>query len=148
MRFSILAFAVAVLGQDVQPLDTWTLYNSTITCDLKTCQYSFFTHKHRSGETVQCYLNMRGTPSSTTLFVDQICQPDPLHTLTLSWAPDHSVILCIADIHERANAFYSLERWEVADNRIAPNKTEFAWRAGEVPLPSTTFTRPAPTLQE
>ncbi|KAI0119256.1 hypothetical protein F4814DRAFT_458603 [Daldinia grandis] len=148
MRFSILAFAVAVFGQDVQPLDTWTLYNSTITCDLETCQYSFFTHKHSSGETVWCYFDMIGTPSSMTLFVDQTCQSDPLYTLTLSWAPDRSIILCIADMHERVNAFYGFERWEISDSRIAPNKTEFAWQAGEVPLPSTTLTRPVPTLQE
>ncbi|KAI1468554.1 uncharacterized protein F4812DRAFT_471076 [Daldinia caldariorum] len=150
MRFPtcILAFAAFVFGQDVQPVDTWTLYNSTITCDLTTCLYNFFAYKHNSGETVQCHLNKTGAPGITTFFVDQTCQRDPRHTLTLSWAPDRSVILCIADIHEHRNAFYGLEKWEIAENRIVPNKTEWAWRAGEVPLPSSTYARPVTTLQQ
>ncbi|KAI1799964.1 hypothetical protein F4811DRAFT_60811 [Daldinia bambusicola] len=150
MRFSalILAFAAFASGQEVHPVDTWTLYNSTITCDLTSCQYNFFAYKHNAGETIQCHLNRTGTPSITTLFVDQTCQPDSRHTLTVSWAPDRSVILCIADIQEHRNAFYGLEKWEIADNNVAPNKTEWAWRAGEVPLPSSTYTRPVTTFPQ
>ncbi|KAI1478023.1 hypothetical protein F4774DRAFT_387523 [Daldinia eschscholtzii] len=143
MYFSILAFAAFVFGQEILPVDTWTLFNSSIACDLETCQYNFFTYKHNSRETSECFLKLTGTPSTRSLFVDQTCQPDAQHTLTVSWAPDQSVILCIADIHENSNAFYGFEMWEIGDNKIAPNKTEYVWRAGEVPPLSTSLTRPA-----
>ncbi|KAI8958645.1 hypothetical protein F5Y11DRAFT_335572 [Daldinia sp. FL1419] len=137
MRLSILASAATILAQEDQLLDTWTVFNSSISCGAEACQYNLPIYKHGSREIVQCRLNMKGTPNMRTFFADQTCQPDPSHALTVSWASDHSIIFCIVDMHKRVGASYAFDEWEISDGQIAPNKTKTAWR-DETVLPLST----------
>ncbi|KAI2641507.1 hypothetical protein GGS26DRAFT_535849 [Hypomontagnella submonticulosa] len=145
MLFSLLPLVTAISGilsRESQPTGPWTLFNSTISCDTVGCDYNFFVHKENSGETVHCRFNTSEILNPRTLLIDRVCHSEPLWTVSLSWAPDHSVIISIADEAENTNAFYGFESWEIIHARIAPNKTEWAWEVGQLPSPSYEITRP------
>ncbi|KAI2463768.1 hypothetical protein F4781DRAFT_437067 [Annulohypoxylon bovei var. microspora] len=134
--FLFTTLATAVCGKGDVPLDSWTLYNSSITCNT-SCEYDFFVQKHNSGEKFHCSLRTEGPPNPSSLPVDEPCHEDPLMAVTLSWGLDLSIIFCIADIHENTIAFYGLEPWEIYNGTTAPNKTEWAWKIGQIPVLST-----------
>ncbi|KAI0884339.1 uncharacterized protein GGS22DRAFT_189468 [Annulohypoxylon maeteangense] len=142
--FSLLALATTVLSKDNVPLDTWTLYNSSITCNT-SCEYKFFIEKHNSGETYPCNLHTEGPPNPQAILIDRPCHADPHLALTINWGMDRSIIFCIADLDEKAIAYYSLESYEVRNGTIVPNKTERAWGLGQVPTLSTGST-PLPEI--
>ncbi|KAI1100146.1 hypothetical protein F4804DRAFT_336530 [Jackrogersella minutella] len=134
--FSFLALSSVVLGKGAHPLDAWTLFNSSITCD-NSCKYDFFIQKQNSGESFHCQLSTSGPPDPASLLIDQPCHSEPLRAVTLSWGLDLSIIFCIADIPENTIAFYGLDNWEIEDGIVASNKTEWAWQIGQIPILST-----------
>ncbi|KAI1446934.1 hypothetical protein F5Y02DRAFT_416376 [Annulohypoxylon stygium] len=131
--FSLLTLATTVISQGSGALDTWTLYNSTITCNT-SCEYDFHIQKHKSGDKYNCKFQTKGPPDPHALPIDEPCHADPLLAITLSWGVDLSIIFAIADLDEKTIAYYGLEAYEIRNDTHVPNKTELVWRAGQNPV--------------
>ncbi|KAI1458504.1 hypothetical protein F4805DRAFT_474473 [Annulohypoxylon moriforme] len=141
---SLLALAAVALSKDNKPMDTWTLYNSSISCST-SCEYDFHIQKHNSGHTYHCNLTTQGPPNPQSIPIDKPCHQDPPLAVTINWGTDLSIIFCIADLEEKTIAYYGLESYEIRDGITAPNKTEWVWRLGQAPILSAELP-PSPTI--
>ncbi|KAI0377930.1 hypothetical protein F5Y04DRAFT_263057 [Hypomontagnella monticulosa] len=145
MIFSFVPLITAVAGffnRQSEPVDAWTLFNSSIKCDAASCNYNFFVHKEVPGEVVHCHFDTSKHANPSALLIDRVCHKDPLWTVSLSWSPDYSAVLCIADEAQNLNAFYGFEYWEIYHGRIVHNKTEWAWEVGQLPSPREEIIEP------
>ncbi|KAI1214729.1 uncharacterized protein F4807DRAFT_466221 [Annulohypoxylon truncatum] len=133
---SFMVLATAALCKGTTPIDTWTLHNSSIICNT-SCEYNLFIQKTKSGGEFNCKFSTKGPPDPYALPIDEPCHGEPHLVITLSWGVDRSIIFCIADLEERTIAYYGLEAFEISNDTIAPNKTEWAWGLGQIPILST-----------
>ncbi|OTA67269.1 hypothetical protein K449DRAFT_401784 [Hypoxylon sp. EC38] len=121
-----MLLTVAVLGDEVNPVDAWTVFNSRITCGT-SCTYDFFVRKVSSGQVFRCYVE---SPGRLDPILEETCHEEPSRTITLSWTPD-GLVFCITDILASRIAFYAYDNWEIYNGSIA-SKTEWAWQKDAV----------------
>ncbi|KAI0834654.1 hypothetical protein F5Y06DRAFT_278553 [Hypoxylon sp. FL0890] len=138
---AFLALVFAALSQEADPVDAWTLFNSSISCGA-SCKYDFFVRKQNSGEEFHCHLERPGQLDPTVFILEETCHEEPLFTISLTWGIDGSAMFCITDIDEKRIAFYALDSWEIYNGVIAPKKTESAWPSDQLPAPNTLYIPP------